>query len=154
MSSGVSISFGDVIHLCLDLLSVSVTVFSRYMGISGRWIYSDAIECCAMCLLLIWSSWPSMMTCGEILVLGISSEIGEELRTINRRISMIEGVVEVKRFQYWINRPGCLSGLIVIEAHRKANQKQLISTIESMCSNSFEELCIEVEQDPSLEWLD
>ena len=95
-----------------------------------------------------------MMTCGEILVLGISSEIGEELRTINRRISMIEGVVEVKRFQYWINRPGCLSGLIVIEAHRKANQKQLISTIESMCSNSFEELCIEVEQDPSLEWLD
>lgn len=143
-----------MIHLCLDLLSVSVTVFSRYMGISGRWIYSDAIECCAMCLLLIWSSWPSMMTCGEILVLGISSEIGEELRTINRRISMIEGVVEVKRFQYWINRPGCLSGLIVIEAHRKANQKQLISTIESMCSNSFEELCIEVEQDPSLEWLD
>ena len=149
-----SISFGDVIHVCLDILSVSVTLLSRWLGLSRKWAYSDGLECCLMCLLLIWSSWPSVMTCGEILVLGISSEIGEELRTINRRISMIEGVVEVKRFQYWINRPGCLSGLIVVEAHRKANPKQLVSTMESMCSNSFEELCIEVEQDPSLEWLD
>ena len=84
-----SISFGDGMHLCLDVLSVSMTVVSRSMGLSRRWMYSDAVECCLMCLLLIWSSWPSMMTCGEILVLGISSEIGEELRTINRRISMI-----------------------------------------------------------------
>ena len=50
-----SISFGDVIHVCLDTLSVSVTLLSRWLGLSRKWAYSDGLECCLMCLLLVFA---------------------------------------------------------------------------------------------------
>lgn len=89
-----------------------------------------------------------------MLVLGIPDDLAQEIRTLVRRISMTEGVLEVTNVNYWIESPGCLVGSIKVQAHRSADRERLFHTIESMCSNTFQNMTIQISKDPILEWMD
>ena len=127
-------------------------------------VYVDYIECAVMCLFMIYTSWPELKVrfplirdvqhAAEVLVLGIPDDLAQEIRTLVRRISMTEGVIEVTNVNYWIESPGCLVGAIKVQAHRSADREHLFHTIESMCSNTFQNVTIQISKDPSLEWVD
>ena len=88
-----------------------------------------------------------------MLVLGVTNDVAQEIRTLVRRVNMLEGVIEVKTVKYWVESPGRLIGLFNVEVHRSANRKQVETTIRHICSNTFQEIVVQVDQDPSLEWM-
>ena len=89
-----------------------------------------------------------------MLVLGVTNDVAQEIRTLVRRVNMLEGVIEVKTVKYWVESPGRLIGLFNVEVHRSENLKQVETTIRHICSNTFQEIVVQVDQDPSLEWMD
>lgn len=140
-----------MIHMLVDVCGVLLTFFGKNTSFTN--LSMDLIECCVLCVILIGENSKRVLNCGEVLILGVSSDIGEELNTLNRRISLLDGVLEVKKFEYWIDSPGKLSGLLVIDCKKEWNVDQLRSTIESMCSNSLDKICIEIDMKDSIEWL-
>ena len=89
-----------------------------------------------------------------MLVLGVTNDVAQEIRTLVRRVNMLEGVIEVKSTKYWVESPGRLVGLMNVEVHRSADPKQVRTTIQHICSNTFQEVVVQVDQDPSIEWMD
>ena len=89
-----------------------------------------------------------------MLVLGVTNDVAQEIRTLVRRVNMLEGVIEVKSAKYWVESPGRLVGLMNVEVHRSADPKQVRTTIQHICSNTFQEVVVQVDQDPSIEWMD
>ena len=81
-------------------------------------------------------------------------DLAQEIRTLLRRISMMDGVIEVTNAKYWIESPGNLVGMITIQAHRSTDPEHVLKTAQSMCSNTFQSVSIQVCKDPSLEWMD
>lgn len=140
-----------VIHVFADVCGVFLTLLGKNRNLNN--VNMDLIECCVLCSIVIGENSMRVMNCGEVLILGVNRDVGEELNTLNRRISLLDGVLEVKKFEYWVYAPGKLSGLLVIDCNKDWNMDQLRSTIESMCNNSFDKICIEMDMKDSIEWL-
>lgn len=136
---------------------------------------SDLVECGVMCLFMIYTSWSDVavresiqptreylhhhlfynsQNSAQVLVLGVPDDLAQEIRTLTRRTSMLDGVVEVASVHYWIESPGCLIGMMNVITHRNVESEKIIKTVQAMGSNTFQQLTVEVRKDHSMEWMD
>ncbi|KAK8833569.1 hypothetical protein WA577_001503, partial [Blastocystis sp. JDR] len=127
----------DVFHIFLDLITLGFMMLSNYLSLNRGMVLADHIECGVMCLFIIYQCYPELLTCCQVLVLGVTNDVAQEIRTLVRRVNMLEGVIEVKSTKYWVESPGRLVGLMNVEVHRSADPKQVRTTIQHICSNTF-----------------
>lgn len=81
-------------------------------------------------------------------------ELAQEIRTLLRRISMMDGVIEVTNAKYWIESPGNLVGMITIQAHRSADPEHVLRTARPCVATRSRACRSRWCKDPSLEWMD
>lgn len=116
-------------------------------------VIADLIECCVMSLFMIYTSWDELVTASSILVLGVSDDLSQEIRTVMKRISLLDGVVSLKEPRYWVEGPGHLVGLVTVVATQDTNVKVMKETIRNICSNTFQEMVIQIDQQKGYGWM-
>lgn len=147
------ISKSDIIHIVIDLSTIGFMIVSNYLSMKKGLVIADVIECCVMCIFMICTSWSDLAVASSVLVMGISDELAQEIRTVMKRVSMLDGVVSMKEPYYWVESPGHLVGMLTVIASQDIDIKQLRMNIQSICSNTFQEIAIQIDQHPSYTWL-
>lgn len=116
-------------------------------------ILADLLECCVMCIFIIYTSWSDLANSASVLVLGISDDLAQEIKTAMKRVSLLDGVVNIKESHYWVESPGRLVGSITVITTQETNIKHLKTDIQNICSHTFQELAIQIDQQPTYTWL-
>lgn len=147
------ITGSDIVHIFIDLSTIAFTVISNYLSMKKGVILADLIECCVMCIFMIYTSWSDLANSASVLVLGISDDLAQEIKTAMKRVSLLDGVVNIKESQYWVESPGRLVGSITVITTQETNIKHLKTDIQNICSHTFQELAIQIDQQPSYTWL-
>lgn len=128
-------------------------LISNYLNIQKGIVLADILECVVMSLFMIFTSWEDLVTSSSVLVLGISDDLAQEIKTAMKRVSMLDGVVSMQEPRYWIESPGCLIGMITVVATQDADVKQMRTKIQGICSHTFKEIAIQIDQQPSYGWM-
>ena len=147
------VTVGDIVHILIDFSVILFTIISNYLSLKKGMIWADLIECCVLSVFMIFTSLEDLKVSSSILVLGISDDLAQEIKTAVKRISMLEGVINMKEPKYWIESPGHLVGMISVFATQDADIKYLRSSIQNICDHTFQEVVIQIDQQSSFSWM-
>jgi cobalt-zinc-cadmium efflux system protein len=127
---------GAFIHVLADALGSIGAVFAGLVMLFTAFYEADALASMMIGLLILFSSWKLVRESLNVLLEGVPYSIN--VRDVERKIMMTEGVKEIHDLHVWCITPAKICALschVVVETG--ANRRELLSNIISMLKDEF-----------------
>ncbi|KAK8808484.1 hypothetical protein WA158_008385 [Blastocystis sp. Blastoise] len=135
----------DTIHFFIDIIFMAIQKFTHSPD--------GLIDLCSGTITLfyiIYCTFKRAKYSCLILLQTVPQHIYTAVESYLNKISIIEGILQIKTFHIWTVAPNDYCCTIILRVHRSVDEQNILLNVHTILESVFSHICIQIEKDPEL----